>query len=205
MAPCFALFVYSGTAYAAGDQARVASRGEPGAQDRTSRISSRRYRTDQGQDGQRGHVQDLLGGVQGDENDVLRKVRLGQLHAVVHGALPWHDRTRGEGDRPALRFRNYDEVNNVRARLQPDMDDHRGQGFKVLGWLNLGFLYTFSKEPLLPWTPPGSRSVGPGRRSHGQGHVQGTGHNAGLPVHLGRGNIAVHQQIDCALSTPFVR
>lgn len=91
------------------------------------------------------------GGVQGDERDVLRKVRLGQLHGgsfmgPTLGIIAPEVRVT---DLPYV-FRNYDEVDYVRAKLQPDMERLiEEKGFKVLGWVNLGFLYTFSMEPLL--------------------------------------------------------
>lgn len=90
------------------------------------------------------------GGVQGDEKDVLRKIRLGQLHGG--GFLG-----SGLGQIvPAVRvteipyvFRNYDEVDHVRSRLEETMNRlFEEQGFIVLGWMNLGFVYTFSKVPL---------------------------------------------------------
>jgi len=46
-------------------------------------------------------------------------------------------------------FRNYDEVKYVRSRMEDTMNRlFEEQGFVVLGWMDLGFLYTFSKVPL---------------------------------------------------------
>lgn len=90
------------------------------------------------------------GGVQGDEKDVLRKIKLGQLHG---GGLLGS----GLGQIvPAVRvteipylFRNYDEVDYVRSRLKDRMNRlFEEHGFIVLGWMDLGFIYTFSKVPL---------------------------------------------------------
>jgi TRAP-type transport system periplasmic protein len=90
------------------------------------------------------------GGVQGDEKDVLRKIRLGQLHGGTftgHGLgrvvpeikvteLPYH-------------FRNYEEVEYVRSALRPTMEQlFAERGFAVLGWNEIGFVYTFSKVPI---------------------------------------------------------
>ncbi len=90
------------------------------------------------------------GGVQGDEKDVLRKIRLGQLHGGTftgHGLgqvvpeikvteLPYH-------------FRNYDEVEYVRSALRPTMEQFfEERGFAVLGWNEIGFVHTFSKVPI---------------------------------------------------------
>ncbi len=90
------------------------------------------------------------GGVQGDEKDVLRKIKLGQLHG---GGFMGP----GLGQIvPAVRvteipyfFRNYEEVGYVRSHLQDTMTQlFEEEGFVVLGWMDLGFIYTFSKVPL---------------------------------------------------------
>jgi len=90
------------------------------------------------------------GGVQGDEKDVLRKVRLGQLHG---GMFTGH----GLGQIvPEVRvteipfvFRNYEEVEYVREQLEPTMRKlFREAGYVVLGWNEVGFVYNFSKVPI---------------------------------------------------------
>ena len=90
------------------------------------------------------------GGVQGDEKDVIRKIKLGQLHGGAFSGS-------GLGDIvPEVRvteipyvFRNYNEVNYVRKGLQDTMEKlFEEKGFIVLGWGDIGFLYTFSKVPL---------------------------------------------------------
>ena len=90
------------------------------------------------------------GGVSGDEPDVLRKIRFGQLQG---GAMTGH----GIGyiyspvrvlEIPFL-FRNYDEVDHVRARLMPDIrEGFRKNGFELLGWMEVGFIQLFSQEPI---------------------------------------------------------
>ncbi len=90
------------------------------------------------------------GGVQGDEKDVLRKIKLGQLHGGGFmgpglGQIVSEVRVT---EIPYV-FRNYDEVAYVRSRLEDTMNKlFEEQGFVVLGWMNLGFIYTFSKVPL---------------------------------------------------------
>lgn len=90
------------------------------------------------------------GGVQGDEKDVLRKIKLGQLHG---GGFMGP----GLGEIvPAVRvteipytFRNYEEVSYVRAGLRDTMNRlFEEKGFVVIGWMDLGFCYCFSKVPL---------------------------------------------------------
>ncbi|HPI94482.1 MAG TPA: TRAP transporter substrate-binding protein DctP [Deltaproteobacteria bacterium] len=90
------------------------------------------------------------GGVQGDEKDVMRKIKLGQLHGGGFmgpglGLIVPEVRVT---EIPYV-FRNYEEVGYVRKKLQPDMNRlFEEKGFKVLGWMDLGFVYTFSKVPL---------------------------------------------------------
>jgi len=90
------------------------------------------------------------GGVQGDEDVVLRKMRIGQLQAGGFG---------GTGisqifpdilalEMPFL-FADYDEVDFVLEQ----MDDYyrRGyeeNGFVLLGWSDIGFVHILSKHPI---------------------------------------------------------
>ena len=90
------------------------------------------------------------GGVSGDEPDVLRKIRFGQLHG---GAMTGH----GIGyiysparvlEIPFL-FRSYDEVDHVRAQLMPEIREGFHQnGFELLGWMEVGFIQLFSRAPI---------------------------------------------------------
>lgn len=90
------------------------------------------------------------GGVQGDEKDVYRKIQLGQLHGGGFmgpglGQIVPEVRVT---EIPYV-FMNYDEVAYVRSNLQETMNKlFEKKGFIVLGWMDLGFIYTFSKVPL---------------------------------------------------------
>jgi len=89
-------------------------------------------------------------GVQGDEPVVLRKIRSGQLHG---GGFTG----RGLGViAPALRvmevpflFENYAQVDRVREKLNAQLEGaaHEG-GFTVLGWVDVGFIHLFSRQPV---------------------------------------------------------
>jgi TRAP-type C4-dicarboxylate transport system substrate-binding protein len=90
------------------------------------------------------------GGVSGDEPDVLRKIRFGQLHG---GALTGHGI--GHIYSPArvleipFLFRNYAEVDHVRAQLMPEIRAGFHQnGFELLGWMEVGFVQLFSRVPI---------------------------------------------------------
>lgn len=90
------------------------------------------------------------GGVSGDEPDVLRKIRFGELQG---GAMTGH----GIGyiysparvlEIPFL-FRSYDEVDYVRAQLMPEIrEGFQRNGFELLGWMEVGFIQLFSREPI---------------------------------------------------------
>ena len=91
------------------------------------------------------------GGVQGDEPDVLKKIRFGQLHG---GAFTGH----GIGhiysparvlELPFL-FEDIDEIDYVRTRLMPEIEQgYRDNGYVMLGWMELGYVYFFSKQLFL--------------------------------------------------------
>jgi len=90
------------------------------------------------------------GGIQGDESDVLRKIRFGQLHGggfTGHGLEKIVSEVRLT-ELPYL-FRNYGEVSYVRSKLEGTMDRlFREKGYEVLAWGEVGFIYNFSKIPI---------------------------------------------------------
>lgn len=90
------------------------------------------------------------GGVQGDEPDVLKKIRFGQLHG---GAFTGY----GIGhiwsparilEMPFL-FNDINEIDYVRERMMPDIEQgYRDNGYELLGWMEVGYVYFFSREPI---------------------------------------------------------
>ena len=90
------------------------------------------------------------GGVAGDEKDVVKKIRIGQLHAagftgVGMGEVAPETRLL---DAPWL-FRSRAELENVRAKFAKELSAavEKG-GFILLGWTDLGSVYVFSKGPI---------------------------------------------------------
>jgi TRAP-type transport system periplasmic protein len=90
------------------------------------------------------------GQVQGDEKDVLRKIRNGQLHSAGvtgNGLTDIAPKTRIL-DSPFL-FESYDEVDNVYRLYDKEFiqafDDG---GFVLLGWAEVGFVYVFTNSPV---------------------------------------------------------
>jgi TRAP-type C4-dicarboxylate transport system substrate-binding protein len=86
------------------------------------------------------------GGVQGDESEVVRKIRSGRLDAASVTAVGL-----GQIYRPALVFqmpgilRNYQQLDRARDALQADMDaGFTAGGFHLLGWADVGQSRIFS-------------------------------------------------------------
>jgi TRAP-type C4-dicarboxylate transport system substrate-binding protein len=90
------------------------------------------------------------GGVQGDEPDVLRKIRFGQLHGGAftgYGIGHFYSPARAL-ELPFL-FNSLDEVDHVRGKLMPEIGQgYRDNGYELLGWMEVGLVRFFSKEPL---------------------------------------------------------
>jgi TRAP-type transport system periplasmic protein len=110
------------------------------------------------------------GGSAGDDTDVLRKMRTGQMDAAplslellssfVRQALVLQS--------PGL-FTNYKQVDAVRSQLTPAMDTEAfSNGFKIMGWGDVGRLRLLSKQPVTsiadfkkmrPWLYPQSETL----------------------------------------------
>lgn len=90
------------------------------------------------------------GGVQGDEKDVIRKMRVGQVHGAALtgfglGAIVPEVRVL---ELPFM-FESLDELDHVRKETNAyyaDLFDR--QGYALLGWTDVGFVYLFSQTPV---------------------------------------------------------
>lgn len=90
------------------------------------------------------------GGIAGDELDVLKKIRIGQIHSAAFTGV-------GLGeilpmvrvlDLPFL-FKNDEEIDRVHERMRPFFAEHfREKGFELLGWAEVGNVHLFSKKPV---------------------------------------------------------
>ncbi len=87
---------------------------------------------------------------QGDEKAVVRKIRIGQLHAAGFTGV-------GLGEiLPEVRvlelpflFRNYEEVDYVASLLYDEFSrKFEERGFIILGWADVGFAYVFAQKPI---------------------------------------------------------
>ncbi len=88
------------------------------------------------------------GGIMGDEPDVLRKIRKGQLHGGMftgYGIGRIYSPARVL-EMPFL-FKNVNESDYVRDQLMPDLENgFRESGFELLGWPEVGFIHFFSTQ-----------------------------------------------------------
>lgn len=90
------------------------------------------------------------GGVAGDERDVLRKMRIGQIHASGFTG-------NGLGEiLPAVRlletpflFSNLAEYDTVLANVSDTLRmSFREKGYELAGWASVGMVHLFSKRPI---------------------------------------------------------
>ena len=90
------------------------------------------------------------GGVLGDERDIIRKMRIGQVHAGAFTSL-------GLGFiNPAVRvldlpfmYQNYEEVDAVAKKIQPKLEPaFQKKGFVLVAWTETGFVSIFSGKPI---------------------------------------------------------
>ncbi|MEE8460919.1 MAG: TRAP transporter substrate-binding protein DctP [Acidobacteriota bacterium] len=88
-------------------------------------------------------------GVQGDENTMIRKMRIGQLQAV---AVSGNGLSRIEPAMSCLQIPlmldSYEELDYVRDRMAPQLERMIEQkGFKILNWADAGWVRFFTKRP----------------------------------------------------------
>jgi TRAP-type C4-dicarboxylate transport system substrate-binding protein len=90
------------------------------------------------------------GGVAGDEPDLLRKIRIGQLHAAaltksgLYSLVPEIDLVSFP-----LMLQTDDELDFLLGKMGPEIEARlEEKGFKVLNWSRAGWVYFFSREPV---------------------------------------------------------
>ena len=90
------------------------------------------------------------GGVMGNDNTVLKKIRIGQLHggAVIAGSLSKFFPANQIYAQP-LKFKNIKEVDHVRKYMdQYIIDGLNDAGFVTFGLMGGGFAYIMSQKPI---------------------------------------------------------
>ena len=90
------------------------------------------------------------GGVQGDEPDVLKKMRFNQLQG---GAFSGYGIGRIYSPARVMElpflFKNTEEIDHVRnAFMKEFQKGFHDNGYELLGWMEVGFIHMFSKHPI---------------------------------------------------------
>ena len=90
------------------------------------------------------------GGVVGDERDMIRKIRIGQIHAA---AVTTEGLSELNQDIYALiiplLFDDWEDVDWIRERLEDDLiSGIEKNGFKLLTWTDVGWVKWFTKSPM---------------------------------------------------------
>jgi TRAP-type transport system periplasmic protein len=90
------------------------------------------------------------GGVLGGEDEMIRKMQRRGLDALAisGSALPQIDNIVSCLEIPLL-FESYEQLDRVRAQVAPELEAAlEGRGYKVLGWLEAGWVHFFAKSPV---------------------------------------------------------
>ena len=91
-----------------------------------------------------------VGGVQGDDPEVVRKIRSGRLDGgtLTSTGLAAIYRPAMVFQLPAT-FLHYEQLDAARAALQPEIDQGIiAAGFRMLGWADVGQAHLFSQTPI---------------------------------------------------------
>ncbi len=90
------------------------------------------------------------GGVQGDEPDVLKKMRFNQLQGgAFTGYGIGHMYSPARVLELPFLFDNIEEVDLVRHHFTAEFQQgFRDNGYELLGWMEVGFIHMFSTEPI---------------------------------------------------------
>jgi len=92
------------------------------------------------------------GGTMGSEDEIVRRMRIGQLQAAVLTAagLSEIDPSVGALQKMPLMYRSLDEAAYVREKLAPDLERRLAEkGFVVLFWGDGGWVRLFTKNPAM--------------------------------------------------------
>ncbi len=89
-------------------------------------------------------------GVVGDERDMIRKMRIGQIHAA---GITTEGLSELAPDVYAfimpMYFQDYDDVDRVRATISEDLEKQiEKNGFKLLYWADVGWAYWFTNKEI---------------------------------------------------------
>ena len=91
------------------------------------------------------------GGVAGDDPDMVRKLRIGQLHAAVLSGTGLYDiAPETQALMMPMMLASYEEFDYVMTRIAPKLEAIlESKGFKVLNWGDAGWLHFFTQTPVV--------------------------------------------------------
>lgn len=97
------------------------------------------------------HFRIYPGGVAGDEPDMVRKMRIGQLHAAVFSGVGLTEIvSEVQALQMPMMLGSYEELDYVRDRLAPNLEALlEAKGFKVLNWGEAGWVHFFAQKPVV--------------------------------------------------------
>jgi len=91
------------------------------------------------------------GGIAGDEGDMVKKMRVGQIQAAAitgGGLADITDEIRAL--QMPMMFRSYEELDYVRDKIAARLDaDFAQKGFRILTWGDAGWVYFFTTQPVV--------------------------------------------------------
>ncbi len=146
-------------------------------------------------------------GSQGGEAELVRRMRIGQLQGALMSVTGLREIEPGIAalQNLPLLFRNWDEVDHVREKLRPAMEQRfKERGFVVVTWGDAGWVRFFSKAPALrPQDYKGMKFFAWGSEPDQQAIMKSLGYT---PVPLETSDILPAIQtgmIDVLPSTPY--
>ncbi len=90
------------------------------------------------------------GGVAGDETDVVRKMRVGQLQAAAITSVGMEDIIPEiQALQMPMMIQSYEELDYIMSKIEPKLEARlEEKGFKVLNWGDVGWVKFFAQKPV---------------------------------------------------------
>ncbi len=90
-------------------------------------------------------------GVVGDERDMIRKIRIGQIQGAAVTTEGLSEISRNVfGFLVPMLFRDFDDVDYIRDEIAADLEtEFEENGFVIINWGDVGWAYWFTTKPLI--------------------------------------------------------
>jgi TRAP-type C4-dicarboxylate transport system substrate-binding protein len=91
------------------------------------------------------------GGVAGDESDIVKKIRIGQLQAGALSGVGLSDiASEVQAMQMPMMIQSYEELDYIFEKVGPKLEDRIGtKGFKVLNWGDVGWVKFFAQKKVI--------------------------------------------------------